>query len=110
MAEGGGARRGRPQPLGRWNPPGEPDLAPALEHLPAPCAGRVVRDGGAATAPGALPTGAIRRRCRDGLRGPRVRLENAGRAGQAPRSVRAHAPPDQDALRELPAHPSWGWE
>ena len=102
MAEGRGARQGRPAPYDRRYAPGWCDLAAALEHLPAPRAGRMVRDCGAAAPAGALPAGPLRRRCGDGVRGPRGRHGDAGRAGQAARPVRAHAPSDQDPLRGFP--------
>ena len=61
MAESGGARRGRLAQAGGWHPSGRGDLADALERLPAPCAGRVVRESGEAAPPRTVPASAIRR-------------------------------------------------
>ena len=48
-----------PAQAGGWHPSGRGDLADALEHLPAPCAGRVVRERGEAAPPRTVPAGAI---------------------------------------------------
>ena len=61
MAESGGARRGRFAQVGGWHPARRGDLADALEHLPASCAGRVVRGRSEAVPPRTVPTGTIRR-------------------------------------------------
>ena len=57
---------------------------------------------GAAATEGAVPTGPLRRRRGDSLRGPLVWQAIAGRAGKAAWSVWAHTPSDQDPLRRLP--------
>ena len=74
-----------------------------FQHLPAPCAGSVVRGGGEAPRAGTVPTGAVCRRFRDDLRGRGKRPARAGRVGQTAGEVRPEAPPGQDALRRLPA-------
>ena len=61
MAESGGARRGHRAQAGRWHSPRWGNLANSFQHLPAPCAGQVVRGSGEAAFARKLPAGAIRR-------------------------------------------------
>ena len=77
-------------------------ISPCLSTLPAPCAGRVVRERGEATPQRGKYPCPIRRRCRDGVRGLPRRRAGLGRIGQASCSVWAHASSRQDALRRFP--------
>ena len=61
MAESGGARRGHRAQAGCWHSPRWGNLANSFQHLPAPCAGQVVRGSGEAAFARKLPAGAIRR-------------------------------------------------
>ena len=74
----------------------------AREFVPAPCAGSVVRAGGAAAPAREQPVSALRGRLRADLREREGRAACAERTGQATGTLRADAPRDQDALRGLP--------
>src|SRR5208337_3644948 len=102
MAEGG-SRGGRsPAPRDRGHPARGCDLALPLERLPAPRAGRMVRDRGETASQRGVHPCPVRRRCTDGVRQHRRRQTCAVGPGQASRTVWTYPPPRQDAPRRLP--------
>src|SRR3954453_8237870 len=102
MAESRSGRRRSVAPYDRGLPARGCHLTLPLEHLPAPCAGRVVRDRGEAASQRGVHPRPVRRRCADGVRQHRRRRTRTVSPGQAPRTLWTYAPPRQDAPRRLP--------
>src|SRR5215469_6461871 len=108
MAESRSRGRRSPAPRDRGLPARGCNLALPVEHLPAPCAGRVVREGGGtASQRGVRPCPVCRRRA-DGVRQHCRCQTRADGAGQAARTLWTHSPPRQDAPRRLPPTESTG--
>src|SRR5215469_184861 len=97
MAESRSRGKRSPAPHDRGLPARGCHLTLPVEHLLAPCAGRVVRDRGeTASQRGMHPRPVCRRRA-DGVRQYRRRQTRAVGAGQAARTLWTHPPPRQDA-------------
>src|SRR3954465_3062005 len=108
MAESRRPGGGTPAPSNPRVTPRGCDLPVPFEHLPAPCAGCVVRTHGQTTPEGASQPCPVCRRSRDGFRDLSRCHAGPGCSGQASCPAWAHAPSRQDAPHRLPLQAAGG--